>query len=224
MFKKSQVIIPLFMLAFLLGSTGSNAQNSLFFVFLSSNPDRAELRADDDDALYEDHLESIDRLYKEGKLLLTGNFNDDDGVFVIKAGSMNKVQDLLSSDPAINANRLLTKALPMQIEKGWICEQVKPYEMIKLNFIHYTTEEGNSQATTNPGHKNFIQKNDVLFAFSMKNEAGLIEYVVILKESADAGRFANNDPLVTSGNFSYKIKTWQVSNQVFCSEMSKKIN
>ncbi|HKD11375.1 MAG TPA: YciI family protein [Thermoanaerobaculia bacterium] len=60
-------------------------------------------------AIQDGHMANIQRLAKEGKLLLAGPFTDGGdlrGIFVFKVGSMQEAQDLAAADPAVKAGRL----------------------------------------------------------------------------------------------------------------------
>jgi uncharacterized protein len=55
------------------------------------------------------HMANIERLHKEGKLMLAGPFGDDGnwrGIFVLDAESEDEAKKLLATDPMINAGRL----------------------------------------------------------------------------------------------------------------------
>jgi len=206
----------------LIGGNLAVAQNSLFFVYLSSNPDREELPEGDVSALQEGHLENIDRLYKAGDLLLAGPFDGGGGVFVLTAVSPEGAKDLLASDPAISADRFIVDILPIEVDKGWICEQVKPYEMISLNFIRITP--GDSEPIPHVEYNRYLENEDVLYAVSMNVDTPGAEYVVILEASADADAFARKHPLVKDGNYTYGVKKWWTTDQTFCSDMNKKLH
>jgi uncharacterized protein YciI len=54
-------------------------------------------------------MANIERLHKEGKLMIAGPFGDDGnwrGIFVLDAASEDEVKTLLATDPMIKAGRL----------------------------------------------------------------------------------------------------------------------
>ena len=61
------------------------------------------------------HLENISRLSKEGKLLLTGPFLEDDdlrGIYIFNVETIEEAKSLAESDPAIKAGRLVMEFYP----------------------------------------------------------------------------------------------------------------
>jgi len=80
-----------------------------YFVMLTKGARRDEIK---DTAiinkLQAGHMANMERLSKEGKLMLAGPFGDNGnwrGVFVFDAESEDEVKSLLSTDPAIKAGR-----------------------------------------------------------------------------------------------------------------------
>jgi uncharacterized protein YciI len=223
MLKKSHLLISVFILSFFFGSIETFAQNKLFLVTLSSNPERVELSSGNESAIHEGHLENIDRLYKEGDLLLAGPFDRGGGIFVLQAASLDDAIVLLDSDPAISANRFIVETQEMEIEKGWICVQDRPYEMIMLNYIRYTSNDAGTNEVPFDEHYGYVQTDDVLLSAAVKNGSD-IEYIIILPQEVDASSFAGQDPLVSSGNYTFEIRSWWATDKTFCSDKSKKFN
>lgn len=223
MLRKSHCLFASFMLLGMLISFQTSAQNSLFFVFLDSNPDREELAEGTLSAIMEGHLENIDRLYEEGNLLLAGPIDGGGGIFVLNANSLVEAQGFLETDPAISSDRFIVGTHEMEIEKGFICNQEKPYEMVQFKLIRYSPKEGASTDVPFNEHYDYVQTDEVLMSAAIR-ENDIIEYVIVLPNDADAGNFAINDPLISSGTYDYTVKTWWSTNQTFCTDKSKKIN
>lgn len=73
--------------------------------------------------LQEAHLANIRRLAEAGVLLVAGPFTDDGdirGVYVFRADSVEEVEDLIASDPSVQAGRLAFEIHPWMVEKGVI--------------------------------------------------------------------------------------------------------
>ncbi len=67
------------------------------------------------------HMQNINRLAAEGKLLVAGPFLDDKelrGIFIFKVDSMEEAQKLCDTDPAVQAGRLRTEIKPWFADKG----------------------------------------------------------------------------------------------------------
>lgn len=212
----------LYLLLLILISISSQSQNALFIVFLNSNPDRANIPEEEVSALQQGHLDNIGRLYDEGKLLLAGPFNKGGGIFVLKAESLKAAKALLSTDPAISANRFLIDIHPMTITAGWICEQDEPYEMIMLDFIHFKLTDNQNETFSISDCSN---KYEILFAFSFFDQNNLSnDHVIILNDSIATNKITNESPLLKEGINELSHKKWWTTNKTFCKEISSKIN
>lgn len=98
-----------------------------YFVELIRNPDRPALPDDDVMKIQEGHIANINRLAEEGIILLAGPFGDDKGggIFIIKAESVEKVYEYLSTDPAIQNKRLNYEVRPWWTGKGVFASEIK---------------------------------------------------------------------------------------------------
>lgn len=200
----------------------ASGQSNLYLVFLHSNPDRESLSEEKVAALQQGHLDNIGRLYDNGDLLLAGPFDGGGGIFVLKAEDLESAKGLLASDPAISANRFIIKTLPMYIEKGMICKQDEPYEMISFKLVQYHPE-GEPVDQTIDSKPVYSERDNVLFAFNilLNGEKGFIE---VLDESLDTDKYLASHPLVKSGQYSYTIKKWWSTNKTFCKDEDQKLN
>jgi uncharacterized protein YciI len=76
-------------------------------------------------ALQEAHMANFRRLHEMGKLMINGPLMDslmDDGeirgIGVLKADSLSEARELVSTDPMVNANRLIFEIHPWLVAKG----------------------------------------------------------------------------------------------------------
>lgn len=74
------------------------------FVFLNSNPDKEELSKAKVDSLQAGHMNNINRLIKERKMIAAGPFYTGGGIFIFHT-ALEETKAILNSDPAIAANR-----------------------------------------------------------------------------------------------------------------------
>jgi len=79
-----------------------------WFVLLTKGPHRDQDSATAA-AIQAGHMANIGRLYKEGKLKVAGPFGEGDwqGIFILDCATREEAEQLLKTDPAIKAGRLL---------------------------------------------------------------------------------------------------------------------
>jgi uncharacterized protein YciI len=89
---------------------GEYTMKQYYFVMLVKGKDRDKIT---DTAvinkLQAGHMANMDRLAKEGKLMVAGPFGDDGnwrGIFILDCETEAEAKALLATDPAINAGRL----------------------------------------------------------------------------------------------------------------------
>jgi uncharacterized protein YciI len=90
------------------------------FVYLNTNPDRAELPQSKVDELQAGHMANIGRLIKERKMIAAGPFHTGGGIFIFDTNQA-ETEAVLSSDPAISANRFVIETYPFSMDMGEIC-------------------------------------------------------------------------------------------------------
>ncbi len=94
-----------------------------YFGLLTRGPKAAEIPKEQLPALQAGHMANIQRLAKEGKLLVAGPFMDDGdwrGIFIFKCASLEEARALAASDPAVQAGRLAIEIHPWLTMKGSI--------------------------------------------------------------------------------------------------------
>lgn len=110
------------------------------FVFLNTNPDRAELPQAQVDSLQAGHMANIGRLAKEQKLISAGPFHTGGGIFIFDT-NLEDTEAVLNSDPAIAAGRFKIETIPFNMDMGKICTlwhlAEDEYEMTTYFFMRY---------------------------------------------------------------------------------------
>lgn len=101
---------------------GEYTMKQYYFVMLTKGARRHEIT---DTAIINKiqagHLANIDRLAKEGKILVAGPFGDNGnwrGIFIFDCETQEEVEKLLQTDPAIAAGRLAYEVHPWWTAKN----------------------------------------------------------------------------------------------------------
>ena len=132
------------------------------FVFLNKKADKAELPKEELDKIMAGHMANIQRLSKEGKLVVAGPFEGGGGIFIFNASATDQVKEWLNTDPGVKANRWNVEVLPYTPRMGSVCAVGEPYQMVTYEFIRYTVgiTKYNVQAApeTAQRHDNYLKK------------------------------------------------------------------
>lgn len=97
--------------------TGANARGMRAYVLvvLKTGPKRMP-DGDDRNAMFAGHFANIQRLSKEGKLVLAGPFKDDPagwrGLFVFAVDSIEEARSLTATDPVIVSGEMVAEYHP----------------------------------------------------------------------------------------------------------------
>ena len=100
---------------------GGYEMTTYYVGFLYRGPSWSPGETPESKTIQEGHLANIQRLAKEGKLLLAGPFTDDGdlrGMFVFQAASLDEAKALCDTDPAVKAGRLRVELHPWFSAKG----------------------------------------------------------------------------------------------------------
>ncbi len=84
------------------------------FAYLRKGPNR-DLPKEEADQLQRAHLDNIQRLARQGKLVLAGPFMDDGdirGIYIFAVESLEEAEKIAMSDPAIEAGSLTLELHP----------------------------------------------------------------------------------------------------------------
>lgn len=130
-------------LLLVLGPASTLAQSERFvWVFLNTNPHRAELPKAEVDSLQAGHMRNIQRLAAEGDLLAAGPFEGGGGIFVFRSTTTDSVRDWLRTDPAIRAGRFVLEVFPYLPRVGSIRSVGKTYVMTMYHTVRFPATSG----------------------------------------------------------------------------------
>ena len=150
----------LFLFLCIISFSGIAQQSSYIFVFLNSKPDKKELPKEEVDKIMQGHLANIERLVKEGKMLVAGPFNGGGGIFIFKSTSIEEVKGWLRTDPGIQAERWNIETLHYTPRHGSVCVVNADAEMVEYKFIRYTSNITKFNVQQSP--KSFKAHDDYL--------------------------------------------------------------
>jgi uncharacterized protein len=101
------------------GAANATPNMTTYYVaLLRRGPGWTPARTPEATKVLDGHMANIRRLAAEGKLLLAGPFLEQSGpgalagLFVLQAGSIAEAQQLVATDPAVQAGRFVAEILP----------------------------------------------------------------------------------------------------------------
>jgi len=210
----------------LLLCSGLRAADSteLFFVFLDPKPGRPSLELLEMDSLkafQAAHLVSMDQLYREKKLAVTGPFVDTIGgeIFIMRASTPEEVEALLQTNPLVKANRFTITVSPFTIIAGDICEPPELYDLEKYPFAHFKENKGcnNQQRAEQVAYyQEMVKQKKVLFAARMEKDHTVVVVFAQNDLLASAFHLVKNDPAVRAAAMRYTVRPWMTSAGAFC--------
>lgn len=131
-----RIIITILLVLHVLSCSGQ----AFTFVFLNIKPDKKELPKEEIDKIMQGHMDNINRLAKEGKLIVAGPFEGGGGIFILNTTSIDEAKQWLSTDPGVQANRWNVEILPYTPRIGSACAVGENYEMVTYHFIRFTPQ------------------------------------------------------------------------------------
>lgn len=196
----------------------SGQQKPFMFVFLNSNPNKAELPKHEVDSLMAGHLANIGRLASEGKLLIAGPFYDGGGIFVLSTASRDTAWEWLKTDPGVRANRWILEIMPYTPRVGSVCPVGEPFEMVGYAFVRYTrTKNAGAGGGERDRHLDYLRKAlpaDSLVAEGLIGDSGS---VLILRGEPDEP-LLRQEPAVQSGEWSMTVRKIWIARGSFCEQ------
>jgi len=189
------------------------------FVFLHKKSSAEQMPKEQLDKIMEGHLANIERLAKEGKLLVAGPFDGGGGIFILNTTSTDEARQWLSTDPGIQANRWDIEVLPYTPRIGAVCIAKEPYEMVTYNFIRFV-----ENPTTIENAEGILKRHHE-FVHALKKSGNIITEgifeprgsILILKGEMNDNQF-ESDPAVQHGVISVERKKLWIAKGSFCEQ------
>jgi uncharacterized protein YciI len=194
--------------------------NQFTFVFLNKKPDAEKIPKEQSEKLMEGHMANINRLASEEKLVAAGPFEGGGGIFVFKSSSIEQVQEWISTDPAVKANRWNVEILPYKPIVNSICKVGEKYEMISYHFIRFWPEIKKYNVSDSPllikQHEDYWKKQHstqplITLASFGENLGDIIISATPIEESVLA-----NDPGISTGLIRSEKKMIYIAKGSFC--------
>jgi uncharacterized protein YciI len=219
-------IMMLISVCLIMGQVLAQSTSGKYFVFLNTNPNRAELPEAEVNEIQRQHMANMDSLATEKLLLAAGPFHGGGGLQIIAASDFAEAEKLVNSDPAVKAGRFNTEILPLNMGVGGICPVMEPYEMVEYQFIRYIPVE-KAVAEESPKklekyikrHLNYIKANyyeNKLIA-NADFGPGMGGFLVAFKnDDEDFEGFINYDPYIKSGLYTYDVRILWIAQGTFC--------
>ena len=202
----------------LLMSHISYAQDSRIFMFLNNRPDKPELPKEEVDRIMKGHMDNINKMAAEGKLVAAGPFEGGGGIFIFNAKTNEEVMEWVKPDPGIQANRWRLEMFPFTSRTGSICKVSEPYEMVMYSFVRFSptnksvSENSNTLLQAHDEHMRKIAQMDGTVTEATFGAGGSI---YVAKNEIDKTLF-EADPAVKAGLLQVEFKKLYIAKGSFC--------
>uniref|UniRef100_UPI004047E88B YciI family protein n=1 Tax=Roseivirga sp. TaxID=1964215 RepID=UPI004047E88B len=230
--KRFLPLLALLCLSFSLSAQYGNGRYT--FVFLNTNPNKAEITKAAIDSLQNGHMNNINRLVKERKMIAAGPFYSGGGIFIFDT-NLEDTQAILNSDPAIAANRYIlevfsTDVIPHNESDKALCtlwdkneadiEMATNYYFVR--YLPNKEDENIAAVKTNRFTEELMRSvsrkygpDAIIAALNLNNNEGQLIFYKSDKEGGMESEFGDHT-LVKSGLMTYYHKQIYFPKGVFC--------
>lgn len=200
------------------------------FVFLNTNPDRAELPKAQVDSLQAGHIANIERLVKARKMIAAGPFYGGGGIFLFDT-NLEDTKAVLDTDPAIAAGRFKLEVIPFNMDLGKICplwdvpeEEIAMTTYFIMRFTNKFETDGAYAAKTNRftlGHLRSAGKKfkELKFHADMAfdgNQGQVVIFEGAEEKMPEYEAFFKEHKLVKKGIMDFYLRKLYFPKGVFC--------
>jgi uncharacterized protein YciI len=200
--------------------SGYSQSKKYSFVFLHKKSSAEQLPKEQLEKIMEGHLANIERLAKEGKLIVAGPFEGGGGIFILNTTSPDEASQWLSTDPGIQANCWDIEILPYTPRVGSVCVAKEPYEMVTYLFIRLKEIKNSTAQNAEEMLKQHQEKVTSLIEKGNVITEGIFDpqrKILILKENTAMDIF-ETDPAVQHGLISVDSKKLWIAKGSFCEQ------
>jgi uncharacterized protein YciI len=194
------------------------AQN-LMFVFLHLKADKAELPKEQVDKIMEGHMANIQKMAKEGKLLVAGPFEGGGGIFIFNSSTANEVIQWLNDDPGVKAQRWNVEIQPYHWRIGQPRLVQEPIEMTNYQFIRFTPYIAKFNINDVPEllkkHDDYLKEIQKTGNVVAEGTFGDTEGGILVIKGDLNKTVIESDPAVHEGLLEIEIKKWFVARGAF---------
>jgi uncharacterized protein YciI len=200
----------IFALVLIFGSFLCLSQPKAFsFVFLHKKNDGQQLEKEQSEKIMQGHMANIERLAKEGKLLVAGPFEGGGGIFIFNTTSVDEARQWLSTDPGVQANRWNVEILPYEPTIGAVCPVKEPYEMVMYTFIRFTGNPSQNEKQILTEHNQYVSQLPNVVTVGSLGQSGSI---LITRGESDI----TTDPAIKRGLLTADNKKLWIAKGSFC--------
>lgn len=198
----------------------SFAQDAHIFMFLNSRKDKAELPKEELDKIMSGHMANIEKMAKDGNLLVAGPFEGGGGIFIFKASSNEQVMEWLKGDPGVQANRWRLEMYPYKSRTGSVCTVKEPYEMVMYSFVRFIPSIGKAEAENAPAllkqHDDYMKKLAQSPESITEATFGGMDGGIYITKGEVSKSSIEADPAVMTGVLTVEYKKLYIAKGSFC--------
>lgn len=194
-----------------LAITAHAQSKSYIFVFLHKKANISEVAKDTVEHLMKGHMENMERLAREEKLLAAGPFEGGGGIFILNTTSKEEANEWIKTDPGIQANRWDVEMLEYSPQVGSICPVKEPYEMVTYDFIRFSETSNNQLLEHQQRVQQESENGNVVTAGQFKPSGNILILKTGVKE-----KFLATNPAVQGGHLKPEAKKLWIARGSFC--------
>ncbi len=191
----------------------------LVFVFLHHKVDKPELPKEQVDKIMEGHMANIQKMAKEGRLLVAGPFEGGGGVFIFNSPSVNEVTQWLNDDPGVKAQRWNVEVQPYHWRVGKPRLVPEPIEMTNYQFIRFVPYIAKFNINDAPEllkkHDDYVKEIQKTGNVIAEGNFGDTEGGILVIKGDLNKAVIEADPAVHEGLLEIEIKKWFVARSAF---------